>query len=913
MTGGTTGLKPLIGRYCQVVSLCVAMLLHVHEGIADNRHALAIPAAQADVALKELSWQSGYPVIFRTHEVTAVRTNAIDGQFTVQEALGQMFEGTPLVGGVSLEEVVTVSFRVEEPTENTMKNNLSDTKVPLLKRLGTAIATTLFAISGGNAIAADEATDPERPILEEIVVTATYRDTAEMDTPIAISVVNEEMIEARGILDLMDLAQSMPSLTVTQNASSTTNVSIRGIESVSGYHPSLQNASTTSIYIDDTPVTTGQMPNRQISGVMFDLERVEVIKGPQGTLFGESSMAGTIRYISNKPDLNETAYKVQANITSMDQSDDSGYKVNAMVNIPLVQDEFAVRILGFSTKVAGYFDRVEDGGTTIIEEDVNSQTHQGARITALWQPSDLLSLRASVYSIQSESENLSLAQGRFFIETAPPLPPVPIGSFDELDQYNLVVEYEFPWGTVTSSTSKIERQASYTNEYSQALLQFFDWRTTRIRNLILPPVGDASGPIPWDPNPANVFNMTSLSQVNFIETDRFVQEFRAVSNTDGPFNWMAGFYYKESDENTRRHLPFTLVPAVEQYRPDYAVGLEAPANAPRNTLEEMAFFGDVSYELTDTWELGAGVRYTDLKQQFHLTGTGTDDQVVTPKVSLTWRPTDGMMYFGIVSTGFRPGQYNGAIDYNIGLLEIVAEGLGGVSEIYTNWAGAAVPISESIADLETKLFFDGDEVVNYELGAKVTISDNIRLTGSVFYFDWTDTLLYSLCGAHCPQTPRLPYHRNSGDAYSKGIEANALVAVTENLSLQLGARYLEAEVDNAPAPNTKIPDATEWKWHASVTYAFPVTDGIEGDIRLDWMGQDESFSDAGNNYRIPPRNVGNMRVTIRDANQNQWRLALFGKNLANDDSLMFEERALADAYHVYMQPRSYGLEFTYEM
>ena len=418
MTGGTTGLKPLIGRYCQVVSLCVAMLLHVHEGIADNRHALAIPAAQADVALKELSWQSGYPVIFRTHEVTAVRTNAIDGQFTVQEALGQMFEGTPLVGGVSLEEVVTVSFRVEEPTENTMKNNLSDTKVPLLKRLGTAIATTLFAISGGNAIAADEATDPERPILEEIVVTATYRDTAEMDTPIAISVVNEEMIEARGILDLMDLAQSMPSLTVTQNASSTTNVSIRGIESVSGYHPSLQNASTTSIYIDDTPVTTGQMPNRQISGVMFDLERVEVLKGPQGTLFGESSMAGTIRYISNKPDLNQRAFKIQTNVNSMDQSDDSGHKVNAMVNIPVVQDEFAVRILGFSTKVAGYFDRVEDGGTNIIEKDVNSQTHQGARITALWQPSDLLSLRASVYSIQSESENLSLAQGRFFIETA---------------------------------------------------------------------------------------------------------------------------------------------------------------------------------------------------------------------------------------------------------------------------------------------------------------------------------------------------------------------------------------------------------------------------------------------------------------------------------------------------------------
>ena len=117
MTQGTTGLKPLIGRYCQVVSLCVVMLLHVHEGKAEERYALQIPPAQADVALKQLSRQSGYPVIFRTNEVVTVHTKAVAGQYTVQQALDTMFEGTYLVGGLSLEEVVTVSFRdIEQPT-----------------------------------------------------------------------------------------------------------------------------------------------------------------------------------------------------------------------------------------------------------------------------------------------------------------------------------------------------------------------------------------------------------------------------------------------------------------------------------------------------------------------------------------------------------------------------------------------------------------------------------------------------------------------------------------------------------------------------------------------------------------------------------------------------------------------------
>jgi iron complex outermembrane receptor protein len=213
-------------------------------------------------------------------------------------------------------------------------------------------------------------------VMEEIVVTATYRDTAEMDTPLSMTAIDNSMIESMGLQNLADLGLVVPSLNVVQTDSSKTNISIRGIKAISGYEAPNQTKAMTSIYIDETPVTGGQEPDRQIGGAMFDLARVEVLNGPQGTLFGEGSMAGTIRYISNQPDLNEWSSKVQINTNGMSESGENGYRLDGMVNIPLVEDEFALRLVVFSTEVPGFLDRKTIAGTT-IETDINTETQRG--------------------------------------------------------------------------------------------------------------------------------------------------------------------------------------------------------------------------------------------------------------------------------------------------------------------------------------------------------------------------------------------------------------------------------------------------------------------------------------------------------------------------------------------------------
>jgi outer membrane receptor protein involved in Fe transport len=259
-------------------------------------------------------------------------------------------------------------------------------------------------------------------LIEEIVVTATFRDTAEMDTPISMTALDNAMIENMGLQNMADLGQVVPSLNVVQTDTSRTNIAIRGIKAISGYEAPNQTKSMTSVYIDDTPVTGGQEPDRQVGGVMFDLARVEVLNGPQGTLFGEGSMAGTIRYISNQPDLQEWASKVQFNVNGMSESDDYGYRVDGMLNIPVIEDVFAVRLVGFSTEVPGYIDRRSVAGAT-IEEDINTETSHGGRITAKWQATDLLSVKLTASLLESETDSYTWASDPYSL----PLPPISIG------------------------------------------------------------------------------------------------------------------------------------------------------------------------------------------------------------------------------------------------------------------------------------------------------------------------------------------------------------------------------------------------------------------------------------------------------------------------------------------------------
>ncbi len=768
------------------------------------------------------------------------------------------------------------------------------------------------------------ATDVEREAqkkdslaIEEIVVTATYRDTAEMDTPLSMTALDNSMIESMGLQNLADLGLVVPSLNVVQTDSSRTNISIRGIKAISGYEAPNQTKSMTSIYIDETPVTGGQEPDRQIGGAMFDLARVEVLNGPQGTLFGEGSMAGTIRYISNQPDLSEWDSKVQVNVNGMSESDDYGFRFDGMVNIPLIEDKFAVRLVGFSTEVPGYLDRQTIAGTS-VETDINTETQRGGRLTAKWQATDKLSAKLTAYTIESETESYAWSTAPYFVETAPS--PFAPGSYDDLKQYNLVFEYALPGADFLSSTSYFDRDASFSQEFLESGLHLIDYFAALVNNFQLDPVGDPTAPIPFTANPQDMTNMTSFAGTFFLDSERFAQEFRLVSNGDGPFGWMAGFFYKDSKDITQRNAPFTLSAATEVWRPQYESFLLAPENSPENKLEEYAIFGDISYRLSDAWEVSAGIRYTDMKQEFSRVSSGTDDQKVTPRVGLTWRPNDDMMFYGIVSTGFRPGGYNGDLNFDLGLLNGILESSGDI-DLPTR-DGSTASVSERIADVESKLDFEGDEAINYELGAKLRLWDGrVNLATSAFYFDWEDAILLQDAGELAGVTSALTFNSNVGEAHSFGFDVNASGMVTERLFLRLGVQWVEAEIDSAFQPKgglaqakgNRLPDAPELKWSVSAAYMFPVTAGIEGEVRLDWSGQDDTWSDVSNTLEVPKYDIANIRFTIREAAQNQWRVSLYGRNLSNDEILVWNGGTSAfGTVNSYARPRNFGLEATYQ-
>jgi iron complex outermembrane recepter protein len=830
------------------------------------------------------------------------------------------------------EVVVSATYRETNQTNNCWATEFSNNKI-ILKGVNMMISRgfigrrsdrltrteplvlAFFGILTFLPVATHAATDIEREkslAMEEIVVTATYRDTAEMDTPLAMTALDNSMIESMGLQNMADLALAVPSLNVTQTDSSRTNISIRGIKAISGYTAPNQTKSMTSVYIDETPVTGGGAPDRQIGGVMFDLARVEVLNGPQGTLFGEGSMAGTIRYISNQPDLSEWASKVQANVNGMNESGETGHRFDGMVNIPLVKDKFAVRLVGFSTESPGYLDRRTIAGTT-VEEDINTETSSGGRITAKWQATDQLSVKFTASTLESETESYAWASAPYYVETQPS--PFAPGSYDDLQQYNLVVEYALPWADFTSSTSYLDRDASFSQEFLETGTHLIDWYAAYVNNLQLPTVNDPSGPIPFVWNPQEMTNMTSFAGTFYIETQRFAQEFRLVSNTDGPFGWMTGFFYKDSDDSTSRNAPFTLTAATEQWRPQYESFLLAPENSPINSLEEYAIFGDVSYALSDTWELNAGVRYTDMTQEFSRVTAGTDDQEWAPRVGLSWRPTEDTMFFGIVSTGFRPGGYNGNLNFDLGILNNLLATAGDINMPTRDGDDALV--SERIAAVESKMYFDGDSVTNYELGAKVRLWGRINVTGSAFYFDWKDAILLSDAGPLVGVTSALTANGNTGEAHSMGFDMNASGMVTENLFVRLGVQWVEAEIDSSfldqPKGN-RLPDAPEWKWTASAAYMFPVRAGIEGEVRLDWSGQSKIWSDVENTLEVPQYNIANIRVTIREtAAENRWRLALYGRNLFDDETLVWNGGASAfGIVNSYARPRNFGIEATYE-
>ncbi len=714
-------------------------------------------------------------------------------------------------------------------------------------------ASAILAAAGGIDLQAHAQGDNG---IEEIVVTAQKRSEAIETVPISITAFTEETLERSGIETLSDLARAVPGLTVVSAGPGQNQLSIRGIASSAG------TAGTVGYYIDDTPVAAtsnaGLISTRGvIDPALFDLQRIEVLRGPQGTLYGSSSMGGTIRYITRQPDLEKFTASAKTDLSGTDGGG-FNYQFAGTVNAPVVEDKLAVRIDGFYRFQDGFIDKypidpknylaVKPGSTP--QTDVNTEESWGFRGSATFAPTDRLTITPSIYYQQ-------MVLGAPFTIDSPP------GSFSNLIQnrdvdeastdrftiYNLTAKQDFDQFQLLSSTSYYNRNLVIQEDSSKVLEYFFAGLQDRV--------------------------YASQMRGNY-DNREFTEEVRATSTWDGPIQGVVGAFYHyvraplESQIPIPTHYNGLFEPGGAFY--GFSSYFEGTRHA---VLREKAFFTDLSWEIVDGLKLSAGLRAFNVTQKFVQTGQGvlnggdssvgstSSDTGVNPKFELSYQVTPDNLFYATAAKGYRAGGPNNPAPASLCGANLAALGL-------------------SSSELNK---FGPDTVWSYEVGEKSTLLDKrLTLNAAGYYIDW-DSVQQQIvlnCGFNITA--------NFGKAVSRGGEFKADYSPVAGLNLKAAAGYTNAILLNA-VPGTgavagdRIEEAPRWNVALSAEYRAPVTDEVAGFGRIDYTytsSANDLYDRTSNYYQRGGYSITNVRFGLEGGEN--WEAALYVDNLFNKEA-----------------------------
>lgn len=773
-----------------------------------------------------------------------------------------------------------------------------------MKRSTTVLSTFFLSLAGISQAYAERADQPG--FIEEVVVTATYRETNLMETPQAISAITDDFVEDIGAQSMEELFTLIPGLTMSGAVNGQARYTIRGITSQGGNVGYAPAGATTGVYIDGTPVTAALGPDNQVSGTLFDIDRVEVLKGPQGTLFGEGSQSGTIRFLYKQPDPTEFDAAVNVSYATMEESDDNSHRLDAMVNIPL-SDNVAVRLTGWTAETAGFIDNL-----TPLEEDFNTGEAQGVRAAIRFE-GDSYDIVASVHHSEQETTG-GLGTFRAYDAKNGRIPGLEPESLDETDIFSLAVEWDLGFATLQSQTSYIDREISGIAESSEvqaSILDYFYAGSTEADPN--EPGCIAAAAFDLCPGFIGLFNFggpvftpdgNNLRAINSLDnsySERWVQELRLVSPGDKRLRWTAGLFWKDSEDRTGLSNVAGYFSGREAFGTAFDPLLMVPANMHTDFLEEYAVFGEVSYDFLESLELTVGVRVSDIKQDFTNTSQGTDDTPVSPKLTLAWTPLDNLLLYFTHATGFRPGNVSNNMEFYAQQFILQRDAATDPAVIAELDAG--------IASFRSNLFFDGDEVRSYELGVKTALWDGrVSILGSIYQLDWDDMIVHE---SH-PLNGDI-YNANSGGADIQGLELEMTAFIFEGLSVRIAGDLNDTEVMQASAladaaDGNELIYSPNKSLSVALDYSLAAFDGWSLDFHVDRSWVDEQFVDSANTVKIPSYKRTNARITMRSTDQ-KYRVALYGNNLSNDEILRGSDTAGTQYWH---NPRQIGLEFGYD-
>ena len=738
--------------------------------------------------------------------------------------------------------------------------------------------------------------DSDTGRLQEIVITAEKRESTVQNTPISLTAVSGTDIQDRGLTDLGSLLQSVPGVSMRTSGPGMAEFEMRGVASTGG------NSPTVGFYYDDTPLTAPGATNEGkivISPALYDLNRVEVLRGPQGTLYGSGSMGGTIKVVPNAP--NPAAFDASAEAVLAD-TDHGGFDhaENAMVNLPFWNGLAAVRIVGSYSDDSGWIDRiviapgqfpVPTNGTTrgnvlaapvaADYHDVNDTARTTVRVSALIKPIDGLSISPSYFH-----EKLT-AGGLPYIDSNPGTDahyqPFDVAEnyFDEFDLGSVNVKYRTDAVELTSTTSYWIRHEPLTQDTSES------WQT----GLGLPGFEPADGGI----GAAYAYENNLSHQLT--------EEIRLASAGDSRLKWLVGYFYEDFESHW--NITFPAADAAPIFGSNQLFNYFSP-----NKILQQSVFGEVTYNITEPFAVTAGLRryHYDSPVTVDQSGALADtvlnstiekDQGVTPKVSLSYDFDKSLLVYATAAKGFRPGGGTGPVPTS-GPLSCETE----LQAEYGTTQFISGPIS-----------FKSDSVWSYELGEKLRAADNrVTVNASGYFETWSgvqQTNALSPCG--------YIYTANAGDAHVYGgeLEVQAIVirdlVVSANTSYSHAALVSSALLDSGFSPGTPIQDVPRWTASASIAYRHSLTDQLAFTARADntYVGSrtDETFAIN----TLPSYDLTNARAGIEGDN---WSAVLFVNNVADKRALLNDVTQDAVNIPTYnriavSQPRTAGIDISY--
>ncbi len=764
--------------------------------------------------------------------------------------------------------------------------------------------------------------------IEEIIVTATKRgEVSAQDIAGGISAIGGDTIEKHNLRSLEDFSRLEPSLQYATQGAGDTQLIIRGISS--------PGDSTVGVYFDESPITGGNFQDgggRTPDIGAYDIARIEVLKGPQGALFGASSMSGVVRIITNKPDASGFEMSVSAGIETVEHGDE-GYSVNTAINVPLVADTLALRLVGWQKEQGGYIDQYAGLNGVTELKNVNDSEITGGRIMGRWTPNEDLTIDAfyqmqetNVDGVQHYAPVASglLTPTQVIVVPFPYFIPAFDGRYgelktsnahqepygDDIDMYGLTIDYDLGFGSILASVSKFERDVEFLEDTSPTAMSFG-----------FPP---AFGP-----------PLGSYGIHQFQNRDVLNAEIRFSSDLDGPVNFVGGFFYE--DDETYSELDIlagdiaTGIPVCFSRDecitdPELAAASLAFARSQDIDFEFFALFGHVDVDITEQFSLGGGVRYFDSKQDnleqtlqafqgsvaftipplfggpiqttpiVSVDDTSKEDEI-TWDASLSFSPNDNQMYYVRGATGFRQG---------------------GINDASTASAfGIVIPSS-----------FTSDEVLSVEFGAKTAWHDDrVILNATYFKMFWDDIQVPGV-----EPTGAVEYISNAAEAEVDGVEVELSARPTEQFALHLGAAWLDAELTkdqaidpglSAPGFNPplgrdgdNVPKVPEWAFSGMMEYTFPVTmlNNVEASLRgnFSYVGESDTFFnenfpgfiDIGDYFLL------NLSADFRHDNLG---LRIFVNNVTDKRAIIdIDSSAGPDTIRQYtVQPRTIGAQLTW--